>query len=113
MRIEVKKYLYDIYESINSIENYLDKKRDFNLYLADKMLRRAVEREFEIIGEAMGRIEKIDTSLKISSKKQIISMRNRVIHGYDKIDDEIIWGTIVRHLPILKIEVKELLEQND
>lgn len=52
--------------------------------MADKMLRRAVEREFEIIGEAMGRIEKLDSSLNISSKKLIINMRNRVIHGYDK-----------------------------
>ncbi len=78
--------------------------------MADKMLRRAVEREFEIIGEAMGRIEKLDSSLEISSKKQIISMRNRVIHGYDKIDNEIIWGTIVRHLPTLKKEIVNLLK---
>jgi len=74
------------------------------------MLRRAVEREFEIIGEAMNRIDKIDSEIIISSKKQIISMRNRVIHGYDKIDDEIIWGTIVRHLPILKKEITNLLK---
>lgn len=77
--------------------------------MADKMLRRAVEREFEIIGEAMTRIEKLDPTLNISGKKLIISMRNRVIHGYDKIDNEIIWGTIVRHLPVLKTEVENLL----
>jgi uncharacterized protein with HEPN domain len=74
----------------------------------DKMLRRAVEREFEIIGEAMNRIDNLDSAIEISSKKQIISMRNRVMHGYDKIDDEIVWGTIVRHLPILKKEISEL-----
>lgn len=73
------------------------------------MLRRAVEREFEIIGEAKNRIERIDPKIEIASKKQIINMRNRVIHGYDKIDDEIIWGTIVRHLPTLKIEITKLL----
>lgn len=109
MELEIKKYLYDIRESIESIESYLGDKRDFNLYLTDKMLRRAVEREFEIIGEAMNRIDKIDASLQISSKKQMISMRNRVIHGYDKIDNEIIWGTIVRHLPQLKVEIDNLL----
>ena len=76
--------------------------------MADKMLRRAVEREFEIIGEAMSRIEKLDSTIEISSKRQIISMRNRVIHGYDKIDNEIIWGTIVRHLPTLKLEIDKL-----
>ncbi len=107
---EIKKFLFDIQESIDSIEKYLGEKRDFKVYMANKMLRRAVEREFEIIGEAMSRIEKLDPSLDISGKKQIISMRNRVIHGYDKIDNEIIWGTIVRHLPTLKIEIGNLLQ---
>ncbi|TAF73477.1 MAG: DUF86 domain-containing protein [Bacteroidetes bacterium] len=109
MKNEIKKYLFDINEAIDSIENYIGKKRDFKEYLKDKMLRRAVEREFEIIGEAMNRLDKLDSELKISYKTQIISMRNRVIHGYDKIDNEIIWGTIVRHLPILKIEIYNLL----
>jgi uncharacterized protein with HEPN domain len=109
MKLEIKKFLYDIKESIESIENYLGEKRDFNIYIADKMLRRAIEREFEIIGEAMNRIEKIDSTIDISSKTQIINMRNRVIHGYDKIDNEIIWGTIVRHLPKLKQEIESLL----
>lgn len=109
MKLEIRKLLYDIKESIESIENYLGEKRDFNIYIADKMLRRAVEREFEIIGEAMNRIEKIDSTINITSKYQIINMRNRVIHGYDKIDNEIIWGTIVRHLPTLKQEVNNLL----
>ena len=75
MEIEIKKYLFDIYESITSIENYLGDKRDFNVYLVDKMLRRAIEREFEIIGEALNRIDKLDSTINISSKKQIISMR--------------------------------------
>jgi len=110
MQLEIKKYLFDIRESIESIEKYLGDKRDFNIYLADKMLRRAIEREFEIIGEAMSRIEKLDSSIEISSKRQIISMRNRVIHGYDKIDNEIIWGTIVRHLSVLKIEIENLIK---
>ncbi len=109
MDLEIKKYLFDIQESIDSIDKYLGGNRDFDAYIADKMLRRAVEREFEIIGEAMGRIEKLDSTLFISSKRQIISMRNRVIHGYDKIDNEIVWGTIVRHLPTLKIEIQDLL----
>jgi len=58
----------------------------------------------------MNRIDKLDPNIVIASKKQIISMRNRVIHGYDKIDDEIIWGTIVRHLPKLKIDINELMQ---
>ena len=95
MEVKIKKNLFDIKESIESIESYLGEKRDFNLYQSNKMLRRAIEREFEIIGEAMGRIDKLDNKINITTKKQIISMRNRVIHGYDKIDNAIIWGTII------------------
>lgn len=69
MKLELKKFLFDIKESIDSIENYLGVQRDFNIYMSDKMLRRAIEREFEIIGEAMSRIEKVDPALTISSKK--------------------------------------------
>ncbi len=110
MNDEIKKYLYDIIESIQSIDNYLGDNKDINIYKANKMVRRAVEREFEIIGEAMNRIDKIDSNLSISGKRQISNMRNRVIHGYDRIDDEIIWGTIIRHLPVLKSEIEELLK---
>ena len=110
MDTNVKKFLFDIQESIDSIEKYLGEKREFDVYLANKMLRRAIEREFEIIGEAINQFDKLDSSIKISSKKQIISMRNRVIHSYDKIDNEIIWGTIIRHLPTLKIEINDLLK---
>jgi len=110
MADEIKKYLFDIYEAILSIESYLDQKRNFNIYLKNKMLRRAVEREFEIIGEAMKNIDRLDSTIEISSKKQIIAMRNRVIHGYDKVDDGVVWGTIVRHLPILKTEIENILK---
>lgn len=110
MNNELKKFLFDIQVSIESIENFLGETRDFNIYKSNKMLRRAVEREFEIIGEALNSLDKLDPNIEISSKRQIIGMRNRVIHGYDKIDDEIIWGTIVRHIPVLKSEVANLLK---
>lgn len=111
MNEEILKYLFDINSAIESIEEYLGTERDFKKYQANKMLKRAFEREFEILGEAMSRINKIDLDINISSKSQIIGMRNRVIHGYDAIDDEIIWGTIVRHLSGLKKEVLELMKQ--
>jgi len=110
MKDEIKKFLYDIKESIDSIEDYLGDKRDFKVYQSNKMLRRAIAREFEILGEAMSRIVKLDEKINITTKKQIINMRNRVIHGYDKIDDAIVWGTIVRHLPILKKEIQSFLD---
>jgi uncharacterized protein with HEPN domain len=110
MNNEIKKYLYDIQESICSIENYLGDGYNFSVYMENKMLRRAIEREFEIIGEAMNRIDNLFPDIPISAKYQIIGMRNRVIHGYDKIDDEIIWGTVIRHLPVLKTEIEKLLD---
>ena len=110
MNNELKKFLFDIHVSIESIENFLGETRDFNIYKSNKMLRRAIEREFEIIGEALNQLDKLNPDLEITSKRQIIGMRNRVIHGYDKIDDEIIWGTIVRHIPLLKSEISNLLK---
>ena len=110
MQLEVKKYLYDIQISINSIFEYLGEKRDFNEYLSNKLLRRGIERELEIIGEAANRILKIDSEIIIENARKIVDLRNWVIHGYDKIDDVIIWGIISKHLPILKTQVDELLK---
>ena len=110
MKPEASKFLLDILGSIDSIYSFLGETNDYNVYLNDKMLRRAVEREFEIIGEAMNRLSKTDPDIQISSSQQIISMRNRVIHGYDAVDDEIVWGTIQRHLPLLKAEIQKLLK---
>lgn len=74
------------------------------------MLKRAIEREYEIIGEALNRITKIDPDIEISDIRKIISLRNRVIHGYDIVDDTIIWGIIVKYMPILKKEIYDLLK---
>ena len=110
MTDEIRKYLLDIQESINSIFDYLGSKRDFKEYCSNKQLRRAVEREFEIIGEAMNRIRKIEPQPSITNAKKIIELRNWVIHGYDRVDDVIIWGIISKHLPLLKTEIDNLLE---
>lgn len=109
MTDKAKKYLFDILESIESIESFTEKV-DFFEYQKNKMVRRAVERELEIIGEATNSLLKINKEIKITSGLRIIGMRNRVIHGYDKIDDGLVWGTIKKHLPILKNEIKKLLD---
>jgi len=109
MQDNIKKYLYDILVSTNSIFDFLGEKRDFIAYENDKLLRRAVEREFEIIGEATNRILKIEKDFPIENAERIIGLRNYVIHGYDKVDNVIIWGIISRDLPELKKEVEKLL----
>ncbi len=102
MNLEIQKYLFDIKTSVDSIYQYLGEKRDFNEYKKNKQLRRAVEREFEFIGEAASRILKIDLDVPIENARKIVDLRNLVIHGYDSVDDVIIWGIISIHLPKLK-----------
>ena len=109
MQLEIQKYLFDIQTSIDSINEYLGDKRDFNEYLNNKLLRRGIERELEIIGEAANRLLKIDSTIKIDNVRKIVDLRNWVIHGYNKIDDVIIWGIISKQLPLLKNQVDALL----
>lgn len=109
MRPEVQKLFLDILESIEAIEEYLGDERDFHVFMDNRMMRRAVERELEIIGEATRKIDSITPNLPISDKSKIIGTRNRVIHGYNAIDYEILWGIIVRYIPKLKLEVVNLL----
>ena len=110
MNPKVFKCLYDINESINSINQYLGDNRDFKLYQSNKILRRAVEREIEIIGEAVSSILKIDPEIKIEYAKNIIATKNIVIHNYDKVDDVVIWGIVSIYLPKLQTEIKEYLK---
>ena len=111
MKPEVKRYLYDIKTSIDSIYEFIGNNTELSDYQNDKLLRRAVERELEIIGEAMNRIMKVAPEIEIENARQIVDTRNWVIHGYDSVDDIIIWGIITLHLPKLKEEVESLLKQ--
>ncbi len=109
MNRELKKYLFDIRTSIDSIDEYLGENRNFFKFEESKILRRAVERELEIIGEAMNMILKIDSTLNFENARQIVDTRNFVIHNYDRVDNVIIWGIISKHLPKLRIEVEQYL----
>lgn len=113
MKHEIKKYLFDIKTSIDSINEYLGKKRDFFEYQQNKLLRRGIEREIEIMGEAMNNILKIEPNIQIINARQVVDTRNWVIHGYDKVDDVVIWGIVSNHLPKLKIEIEELLNTDN
>jgi len=88
MNNAAKKLLFDVAESSRSILGWCAD-RTFSDYGADRQFRRAVEREFEIIGEALGRLERSDAAIaeRIKELPRIISFRNRIIHGYDTVDD--------------------------
>jgi uncharacterized protein with HEPN domain len=107
---QVNKLLKDILEAANSINSFIE---GFKLsdYQKTKLVRRAVERELTIIGEAMNRLLKLDNNVPISAGKKIISFRNLVTHAYDSVNDETTWAIITKHLPVLKSEVESLLKQ--
>ena len=109
MQLKIQKYLFDIRTSIDSIYEYIGEERNFNVYIANKQLRRSVERELEIIGEAVSKILHIDPDITISNARKIVSLRNRVIHAYDNVDNETVWGIVVSHLPKLKEDIDKLL----
>ena len=112
MKREIKKYLFDIKTSIDSIFDYLGNTRNFFEYQENKLLRRGIEREIEIIGEATNRILKLDSTFQIENARKIVDTRNWVIHGYDKVDDLVVWGIVSNHLPKLKIEIENLLNED-
>jgi len=109
---DIKTWLYDILQAINEIDSYYDNKpRIFEEYVFDTKTKRAIERDLEIIGEAANRILKKDRNFKLNNVENIIGTRNRIIHGYDKISDDLIWSIVINHLPKLKDEVTELLDE--
>ena len=108
---EIKTWLYDILQSINEIDSYYENKpKVYKEYLNDIRTKRAIERNLEIIGEAVNRILKRDNRFKIENAQKIIGTRNRIIHGYDSVSDDMIWSIVINHLPKLKTEVSKFLE---
>jgi uncharacterized protein with HEPN domain len=110
MDISIKTRLIDIQQSILEIFDFLGEQRDFYSYQKDLKTKKAVERNLEIIGEAVGRILKTDPSFQLENAKNIIGTRNRIIHSYDNISDEVIWTIVSRDLPKLRIQVDKLLQ---
>jgi uncharacterized protein with HEPN domain len=110
MKPEIFTWLEDIDRSIVEIFDFLPEKRDFYLFQNDLKTRKAIERNLEIIGEALNRILKADPDIHITDSRKIVDTRNRIIHGYDTVTADILWLIISKSLPILHEEVKKLLE---
>lgn len=107
----INAWLEDIERSIDEIFEFLPKERNFFEYQKDLKTKKAVERNIEIIGEAVNRIVKSkESEIEIENARRIIATRNRIAHEYDNISDEIIWTIISRELPKLKDEIKNLKE---
>ncbi len=108
----IKKHLSDILLAIEEIEDFLgDGTKLFDDFFNNLCLRRAIERNIEIIGEAMNRILKMESTIQITNSRKIVDARNYIIHGYDSLSADILWSIVVNHLPKLKLEVEKLLGQ--
>ena len=106
----LKAHLYDISTAIEEIESFFDQApRRFDEYNKNLMLRRAIERNIGIIGEAVNKILQIAPETEISNARAIIATRNRVIHDYAAVTDDVMWKIVINDLPKLKEEVDRLL----
>jgi uncharacterized protein with HEPN domain len=111
MENKIKKLLFDILSALKNIDDYLGAEKKFENYDNNSMLQDAVERNIEIIGEAMSKLLLFEPQINISNSRRIVDARNKIIHGYDEIENAQIWGIIINHLPTLKREVVNLLQE--
>ncbi len=112
MQLEAKKYLYDIRQAAERIADFTAGKRVED-YQSNAMLRAAVERQFEIIGEALARLVRLDEALaaRITEHRRIVAFRNILIHGYADVDDRLVWDVVKTKLPVLRREIEALLNE--
>jgi uncharacterized protein with HEPN domain len=111
MRLRAKKYLLDIQAAADLIGSFTAGK-NFTEYSNDPLLRSGVERQFEIIGEALRKLFELDARLaaRIPEHRKIIAFRNVLIHGYATVDSRLVWGIVEGKLRDLRLRVKRLLE---
>ena len=109
-RREPRAFLYDISVACARIDAFTHG-IDLERYRGDALIRSAVERQFEIIGEALNRLSQSDPELagRITSVSRIVAFRNRLIHGYATVSDDVVWGVIESSLPLLEDEIAGLL----
>jgi uncharacterized protein with HEPN domain len=107
---DAKKYLYDILEACKLINQFTDNKT-IDQYRSDSLIRSAVERQFLIIGESLQQMLKRfpDMASQITDYRNIINFRNILVHGYDRVEEDVVWGLIQSHLPILQKEAEALI----
>ncbi len=99
--------------TIEDLSEIVGEEKMFAKFNQNRMMRLAVERCFEIIGEAIKNFKSINTEIEISNSKEIIGLRNRIVHAYDSVDYERLWAIVINHIPKLKIEIDELIKKHE
>ena len=110
MTDKIPKLLFDALGAIASSQEFIVG-CSLRQYIGDKMRRSAVERQLEILGETCARLARIEPTLieQVPNLKLAIDLRNRIIHGYDAVDDEIVYLTVTQDLHALKTHLTQLL----
>ena len=113
MNADARKYLFDARQAAGLGEEFC-RGRTFESYQLDALLRSAVERQFEIVGEALGRLSKLDAALvaRIADAPRIIAFRNVLIHGYATISNKLVWSVVTDDLPALIATLEALLHDD-
>ena len=110
---KILKSLYDIKLAIEEIDSFfIIEDKMFSNYEKNSLLKRAIERNLEIIGEAVNRILKVNSEFSITNARRISGLRNQIIHAYDSVSDENIWSIVINKLPNLKIEIEEKIHNS-
>jgi uncharacterized protein with HEPN domain len=109
MENEIKVWVNDIKQAILEINQFQPDKKNFLAFQKDLKTKRAIERNIEIIGEAVNRILKVDPEFQLANARKIVDTRNRISHGYDSVSEDIVWSIIVRDIPQLEKEIDQLL----
>lgn len=109
MAPELRKYLWDAKEAAARALRFTAGKT-LDDYLGDELLRAAVERQFMILGEALGRVRQMDASVaaRIANLNQAVALRNLLAHGYANVDDAIVWGVVAGPLTQMLNEIESL-----
>ena len=106
-------WLLDIKKAIEEVESFFENyPMNYTVFEKDFLRRRAVERNAEIMGEAINRILKANPDFQIPEGKEVIKTRNRIIHAYDSVKPEFLWGLVVRHIPELKKNIDKIIKDN-
>ena len=110
---DAAKLIWDAQQALQRIQRFVARK-DFAAYQSDELLRSAVERQFEILGEAFNQLSRLDPNMaeKIPDLPRIVAFRNILIHGYASVDDRLVWGVVESRLKPLLDVVAALLSED-